>query len=160
IIIAVVGVVALAIFHPKFRQLLRIRFNAGVKAGSTAIEREQDEYNRLMALLPKQQEAVATVMADARIAGTNREAARRAVEQAEKDFYLGDDSGASEQTLLALAAASAEAQENVRVMAQIAEEAARAEDEAEAALDATIKALNKFKQQIERDKSKDKLAQA
>ncbi|MDQ5937072.1 MAG: hypothetical protein QG574_4431, partial [Cyanobacteriota bacterium erpe_2018_sw_21hr_WHONDRS-SW48-000092_B_bin.40] len=48
IILAVAGVIAGAIFSPKFRQLLRIRGGKAVDAGTTALEKEQDQYKLLV----------------------------------------------------------------------------------------------------------------
>ena len=68
ILLAVAGVIAGAIFSPKFRQLLRIRGGKAVDAGTTALEKEQDQYKQLVAKIPAQRDSVARTKAGAVIA--------------------------------------------------------------------------------------------
>src|SRR5438045_9571618 len=78
----VLGFLALAfvaglIFSPSFRQLCRIRSTPAVKKGSTAGEREKDIISQLMAKLPAQRQAVATVMANVSAAERTRDAKKK-----------------------------------------------------------------------------------
>jgi hypothetical protein len=68
ILLVVAGIVTGAIFSPKFRQLLRIRGGKAVDAGTTALEKEQDQYKVLVAKIPAQRTSVATTKAGAVIA--------------------------------------------------------------------------------------------
>ncbi len=161
IVLIVIGIAAALYFgHKGFQQLVRIWFNQTVKAGSTAVQREEDEYNRLSALLPVQEEAVTSVMADARVAAKDLKAAQDAVETAERDYNHADDLKATEGTLDSLATAWEDAKKHVVDMAAVATEAKKAADEAREALDETAKALKKFEQQLVRDKAKEKLTKA
>jgi len=158
--LVIAGVIGLAIFSPKFRQLLRIRGGKAIDAGSTAIEKEEDEYNRLAALLPQQRDKVTSVMATASQAAADLKAANKAVVDAENEYNTGEDLKASEATLDALATKWEEAKAHAASQAEIAKEAADAQAEAVDALEDTTKALAKFAKQLERDKSKVQLAGA
>jgi hypothetical protein len=65
ILLAVGGLAAAVIFIPSVRQLFRIRGGKVVDAGTTALEKEQDSYNQLVARLPKNRDAVARTKANA-----------------------------------------------------------------------------------------------
>ncbi len=161
ILLIVIGIAAALYFgHKGFKQLVRIWFNQTVKAGSTAVQREEDEYNRLIALLPVQEEAVTSVMADARTASKDLKTAQDAANEAEKNYNDAEDLKATEGTLDSLATSWEEAKKQVADMAAIATEAKKAADEARDALDETAKALKKFEQQLVRDKAKEKLTKA
>ena len=160
LLILLVGAVALYFGHKGFQQLVRIRTGKAIKAGSTAVEREEDEYKRLLGLLPTQEEAVTSVMADSRIAEKDLKAAKDAEGVAEKAYYDAEDLKASEGTLDTLATAWEDAKKHTADMAAVATEAKQAQDEAREALDETTKALKKFEQQLVRDKAKEKLTKA
>lgn len=160
IILAVVGVVALFIFNPKFRQLLRIKSDKAIDGATSAIEKEEDEYKRLLALLPVQRDKVTSVMATASQAASDLKRANQAVVDAEKEYNDAEDLKASEKALDALATKWEESKAAAASQAEIAKEASDAQDEAVSALDETTKALGKFASQLERDKSKVALAGA
>ena len=68
VLIIAAAIAAGAIFSPKFRQLLRIRGGKAIDAGTTALEKQQDQYKMLVAKIPAQRTSVATTKAGAVIA--------------------------------------------------------------------------------------------
>jgi hypothetical protein len=154
------GLVLLYFGHKGFQQLVRIKANKAIDSGTTPLEKEEDEYKRLLALLPEQRDKVTSVMATASQAAGDLKKANQAVEDAEREYNNGEDLKASEATLDALATAWDDAKKNAAELATIATEADAAQDEAVAALEETTRSLEKFSRQLERDKSKVQLAGA
>ncbi|GEM_PF-1139834 len=68
LILGAITLVAALAFSPSFRQLFRIRSGKAIDAGTTALEKEQDQYKLLTARIPAQRNSVATTKAGAVIA--------------------------------------------------------------------------------------------
>ena len=134
--LVIVGVVAGAIFSPKFRQLLRIRGGKAVDAGSSALEKQEDQYNQLVAKLPKQRESVAKTKANATIAQKRLGELQTKLGEIEGEFKLAEAQKAPDDVTNAIA------------------------DEALKALEETTKALAKFKDRIAADANKVELTKA
>ena len=160
VLIGIGVLVALYLGHAGFRQLVRVRTDKAIDAGTTAIEKQEDEYKRLRSQLTRQREAVTTVMARSRQSEKDLTAARAAVDAAENDYNMAEDMKASDETLDALATKWDDAKKNVDELATIATELKGAQEEAQEALADTIKSLEKFARQIEQDKAKDELTDA
>ena len=160
IILAVVGVGAGLVFSPKFRQLLRIQSGKAIDGASTALEKEKDEYNQLMAKLPTQRSAVQRVMGNASLAKKDLAAKEADVTRTKQEFSEAKGLGASEAALDELATKFAAAEAAVEEQKKIVADATQAADEARNALDATTKALAKFAARIEADGRKAELTQA
>jgi hypothetical protein len=159
------GVFALAmILSPSFRNkvlvTLRIRANDVLDKSTTPLEREKDEYEQLMAKLPKQRAAVISVMASANVAKKDLATALTQVEEAAKTYKEAKALGASEAALNEAAAKYSAAEEAVEAQKKIVAEATAAADEARRALESTAKALAKFAARIEQDERKTQLAEA
>jgi len=150
IILAVAAVAAGAIFSPKFRQLLRIRGGKAVDAGSTALEKEKDQYNQLVAKLPKQRDSVAKTKANATLAQKRLNELETKLGEIEGEFKLAESQKAD----------YAATEAAIATQKAVATEAASIADEALKALEETTKALAKFKSRIEADGNKVELTQA
>jgi phage shock protein A len=165
IILIVVGAFAAAmIFSKEFRnkvlQTLRIRANDALDGATTPLEREKDEFNKLMAKLASQRAAVAKVMANARLAQKELDAEIAEVERIEREYKEAKALGASEAALNELASKFAAAELAVEEQKKIVIDANAAAEEARQALDATVKALKKFEAQIQSDEQKAALTDA
>ena len=156
----VLAVVVGAIFSPAFRQLLRIRSSAAVKNGSTAVEKEKDIINQLMAKLPAQRSAVASVMA-------NVDAAQRAYDNKKKEadqlfakYQQYKGMNASADVLTQTSTQWQAAKNALPTLEQVLAEAHKNADEAQKALNSTIEALKKEQSNIQSDEAKAQLAAA
>ncbi len=154
ILLAVAGVIAGAIFSPKFRQLLRIRGGKAVDAGTTALEKEQDQYKMLVAKIPAQRTSVATTKAGAVIAQKKLAALTTKLGAIETEFKAADAQKAPATVVAAIEADYAATEQAIEAQKVIATEAAQIADEALQALEATTKALSKFQSRIEQDANK------
>jgi chromosome segregation ATPase len=160
IILAVAAVAAGAIFSPKFRQLLRIRGGKAVDAGSTALEKEKDQYNQLVAKLPKQRDSVAKTKANATLAQKRLNELETKLGEIEGEFKLAESQKAADDVTNAIADDYAATEAAIATQKAVATEAASIADEALKALEETTKALAKFKSRIEADGNKVELTQA
>ena len=156
IIVAVLGVLAAGmVFSSTFRNkvltTLRIRSNAVLDKATTAIEREKDEYNKLMGKLPGQRAAVTKVMGAAAVAKKDLDTAVKNVATSENEYKEAKGLGASEAALNELANKFSAAEQAVEDQKKIVAESNSAADEARNALDATTKALAKFASRVEGD---------
>src|SRR5688572_13249979 len=90
IYIALGAFAAAMIFWPDFRNkvltTLRIKANGALDGATTPLEREKDEYEKLLKKLSDQRRAVASVMASANIAKKDLAAAVNRVEQLGKEY--------------------------------------------------------------------------
>jgi translation initiation factor IF-2 len=165
LIVIVVGAFAAGmIFSKNFRdrvlQTLRIKSNSALDNATTALEREKDEYDQLVAKLPAQRAAVQKVMGNARIAQKDLDAKVADVARLEREYKEAKSLGASDAALDELATKYSEAEAAVEEQKKIVTEANAAADEARNALDATTKALGKFAARIEADGRKVELTEA
>ncbi len=154
ILLAVAAIAAGAIFSPKFRQLLRIRGGKAVDAGTTALEKEQDQYKVLVAKIPAQRTSVATTKAGAVIAQKKLAALTTKLGAIETEFKQADAQKAPANVVAAIEADYAATEQAIEAQKVIATEAAQIADEALQALEATTKALSKFQSRIEQDANK------
>ena len=158
--LVIVGVVAGAIFSPKFRQLLRIRGGKAVDAGSSALEKQEDQYNQLVAKLPKQRESVAKTKANATIAQKRLGELQTKLGEIEGEFKLAEAQKAPDDVTNAIADDYATTEAAIATQKTVAAEAASIADEALKALEETTKALAKFKDRIAADANKVELTKA
>ena len=154
ILLAVAGVIAGAIFSPKFRQLLRIRGGKAVDAGTTALEKEQDQYKQLVAKIPAQRDSVARTKAGAVIAQKKLGTLTEKLASIEAEYKQADAVKAPADVVAAIEADYTETEAAIEAQKKIASEAAAVADEALKALEETTKALGKFKSRIEQDANK------
>ena len=154
ILLVVAGIVTGAIFSPKFRQLLRIRGGKAVDAGTTALEKEQDQYKVLVAKIPAQRTSVATTKAGAVIAQKKLTTLTSKLSDIEAEFKQADAVQAPADVVAAIEADYAATEQAIEAQKVIASEAAQIADEALQALEATTKALSKFESRIEQDSNK------
>lgn len=165
IILTIVGVVlgigVIAYFaSSKFRQAARIKGNQAVDSMTTAVERQEDDYKQLLAKLPDQRRAVSRVMGNSEKADRDLTAAEKKVADLQGEYADAKASNAPSSVLDTLAEQWQAAKDDVDVKREIAELADQAEQEARAALDATTKALQKFKTQVQQGKAKAELTKA
>lgn len=164
ILIVVGAFVAGMVFSKNFRdrvlQTLRIKSNAALDKATTALERERDEYDQLVAKLPGQRAAVQKVMGNARIAQKDLDAKVADVARLEREYKEAKGLGASDAALDELATKFAAAEAAVEEQKKVVAEANAAAEEARNALDATVKALGKFAARIEADSRKVELTEA
>ena len=135
IILAVAAVAAGAIFSPKFRQLLRIRGGKAVDAGSTALEKEKDQYNQLVAKLPKQRDSVAKTKANATLAQKRLNELETKLGEIEGEFKLAESQKAADDVTNAIADDYAATEAAIATQKAVATEAASIADEALKALE-------------------------
>ena len=154
ILLVVAGVIAGAIFSPKFRQLLRIRGGKAVDAGTTALEKEQDQYKQLVAKIPAQRDSVARTKAGAVIAQKKLGTLNEKLAGIEAEYKQADNMKAPADVVAAIEADYTETEAAIEAQKKIASEAAAIADEALKALEETTKALGKFKSRIEQDANK------
>ena len=154
ILLVVAGIVTGAIFSPKFRQLLRIRGGKAVDAGTTALEKEQDQYKVLVAKIPAQRTSVATTKAGAVIAQKKLATLITKLGDIETEFKQADAVKAPADVVAAIEADYVATEQAIEAQKVIATEAAQIADEALQALEATSKALGKFASRIEQDSNK------
>jgi len=154
VLVAVAAVVAGLIFSPSFRQLLRIRSGKAIDAGSSALEKEQDQYKVLTARIPAQRTSVATTKANAVIANKKLTALSDKLAGLETEFKQADAQKAPADVVSAIEAEYSETEAAITAQKTIATEAANIADEALKALEQTAKALGKFQSQIEQDANK------
>ena len=160
LIIVAVLFAAGMLFWPKFRQLVRIRSNDAVDGMSTAIEKEKDEYKQLVAKLPKQREAVSSVMARSTQADKALADAEARVTELQGKYVTAKNANAPDTVLDKYATEWEESKADVDAKRAIAEELNSAEEEAISALEETTEALKKFADKIERDEGKAELTKA
>jgi len=154
ILLAVAGVIAGAIFSPKFRQLLRIRGGKAVDAGTTALEKEQDQYKLLVGRIPAQRDSVARTKAGAVIAQKKLGTLTAKLASIEAEYKQADAAKAPADVVAAIEADYTATEAAIEEQKKIASEAAAVADEALKALEETTKALGKFKSRIEQDANK------
>ncbi|MBP9091033.1 hypothetical protein KBI23_08390 [bacterium] len=154
LILTAIAFIGGAIFSPKFRQLLRIRGGKAVDAGTTALEKQQDQYQVLVAKIPAQRTSVATTKAGAVIAKNKLNALNTKLGDIETEFKQADAQKAPANVVAAIEADYAATEQAIEAQKVIATEAAQIADEALQALEATTKALSKFKDRIEQDANK------
>ncbi len=154
LILTAIAFIGGAIFSPKFRQLLRIRGGKAVDAGTTALEKQQDQYQVLVAKIPAQRTSVATTKAGAVIGKNKLNALNTKLGDIETEFKQADAQKAPANVVAAIEADYAATEQAIEAQKVIATEAAQIADEALQALEATTKALSKFKDRIEQDANK------
>ncbi|MFA6211501.1 MAG: hypothetical protein WC714_18840 [Candidatus Obscuribacterales bacterium] len=154
VIVVVSAIVAGLIFSPKFRQLFRIRFGKAVDAGTTALEKEKDQYNLLVARIPAQRDSVARTKAGAVIAKKKLGTLTDKLAAIEVEYKQADAVKAPADVVAAIEADYAATEAEIEAQKAIATEAAAVADEALKALEETTKALGKFKSRIEQDANK------
>ncbi|CAN5377266.1 hypothetical protein BH11CYA1_BH11CYA1_38570 [soil metagenome] len=154
IILAVVAVIAGAAFSPKFRQLLRIRGGKAVDSGTSALEKEQDQYKLLVAKIPAQRDSVARTKAGAVIANKKLTTLGDKLTAIEAEYKQADQMKAPADVVGAIEADYAATEAAIADQKKIAAEASAVADEALKALEETTKALGKFKSRIEQDANK------
>lgn len=148
IVLAVLGVV-LFFAWPAFRQMLRIRGNAAVSKGTTAVERNKDRYKQLKGLLPAQRESVAQCMATVDDITKDLGQAEAAVVAVQDQYKTAKEMNASEAALDKLGKDFEAAEGKVTKVKGRLAEAKSASDEAQAALDSTIESLQAFADKVE-----------
>jgi hypothetical protein len=156
-ILAIVAAVAIAaglVFSPKFRQLFRIRVGGAVDQGTSALEKEKDQYNQLVAKIPAQRNSVARTKAGAVIAQKKLSELTTKLAGIETEYKQADSVKADATVLEAIEADFAATEAAIAEQKKIADEAASIADEALKALEDTTKALGKFKSRIEQDANK------
>lgn len=124
ILLAVAGVIAGAIFSPKFRQLLRIRGGKAVDAGTTALEKEQDQYKVLVAKIPAQRDSVARTKAGAVIAQKKLGTLTEKLASIEAEYKQADTAKAPADVVAAIEADYTETEAAIEAQKKIASEAA------------------------------------
>ena len=154
VLIIAAAIAAGAIFSPKFRQLLRIRGGKAIDAGTTALEKQQDQYQVLVAKIPAQRTSVATTKAGAVIAQKKLATLTGKLATLETEFKAADAQKAPADVVAAIEAEYGETEQAIEAQKVIAAEAAQIADEALQALEATTKALSKFQSRIEQDANK------
>jgi hypothetical protein len=163
IILAVVGAVVVAAISPKFRQMVRILFNGNVDKATTAIQKEEDEYEQLLAQGKKQREAVATVMARAQVASHELTDLAKAADDLKNKYKLAKTAPAgkiSDETLNAVAEQWKTANDAVEAKRAMVTELEGMATEAQKTLETTQKAMVSFREKIKSDKSKAELTKA
>jgi hypothetical protein len=159
-LIIAAAIAAGAIFSPKFRQMLRIRGGKAVDASTTALEKQQDSYDQLVARLPKNRAAVAQTKANAVIQQRKLTDLQTKLDGLKKEYKLANDQQANATTTTAIETDFAETKAAIEAQTAVATEAGNIANEALNALEQTTKALGKFKDQIERDGNKVQLKEA
>lgn len=160
ILLAVGGLAAAVIFIPSVRQLFRVRGGKVVDAGTTALEKEQDSYNQLVARLPKNRDAVARTKANAVIQQRKLADLQKQLDGLKADYKLAHDQNATEAAMSAIESNFASTKAQIETQTAVATEANSVANEALTALEQTTKALGKFKDQIEADGNKVQLKEA
>jgi hypothetical protein len=156
-ILAILAAVAVAgglVFSPKFRQLFRIRVGGAVDQGTSALEKEKDHYNQLVAKIPAQRDSVARTKAGAVIANRKLTQLTEKLAGIEAEYKQADAVKADATVLAAIEADFAATEAAIEEQKKIAAESANIADEALKALEETTKALGKFKSRIEQDANK------
>jgi len=154
LILGAIAFVAALAFSPAFRQLFRIRSGKAIDAGSSALEKQQDQYKLLTSRIPAQRNSVATTKAGAVIAQKKLNALTEKLTALETEFKAADTQKAPADVVSAIEAEYASTEAAITEQKTIATEAANVADEALKALEQTVKALAKFATQIERDSNK------
>ena len=154
-----VAAVAAYFFVPSFGQLVRTVWRSITGAFVSDLAKQKDEYERLSNLLPLQTKAAADVMARAKQAKEDWDAAEQAVTAAEAKFNRHADSASVEEKRK-LASNYTEAQKTAAAKKAIAENLAQEADDAVNEIDDTTKALEGFATQISNDEAKVSLAAA
>jgi hypothetical protein len=158
--IAVVGIGGGLIFSPKFRQMLRIRTGKAVDAATTAIEKEQDEYDQLVAKLPAQRTAVAKVIAAAGLAAADMRRLQDESTRVKSEYQQAKLLGASEAALDDLGTQYQHTLDAIQSKKEECTIANQAANEARETLDQTVAALKRFAAKVESDKGKAELTKA
>jgi hypothetical protein len=153
-IIAAVAVAAGLVFSPKFRQLFRIRVGGAVDQGTSALEKEKDQYNLLVAKIPAQRNSVARTKAGAVMAQKKLAQLTEKLAGIEAEYKQADAVKADASVLEAIEADFAATEAAIEEQKKIAAESANIADEALKALEETSKALGKFKSRIDQDANK------
>ncbi len=156
----VLAVAAGLVFSPSFRQLLRIRSSAAVKSGSTAVEKEKDIITQLMAKLPAQRQAVASVMANVDAAQRAYDAKKAEADQLFAKYQQYKGMNASADVLTQTSTQWQAAKAALPTLEGVLAEAHKNADDAQKALNSTIEALKKEQANIQSDEAKAQLAAA
>lgn len=155
ILLAGVAVAAVGayFFIPSFGQLVRTAWRGVLGVFMSDIAKQKDEYARLEALIPVQTKNAAGVMARAKQAQEDYEAAESAVTAAEAKFNKLKDAATPDEKR-ALAVKWQDAQKVAATKKAQAESLATEADEANTELEDTAKLMGTFAQQIQTDEGK------
>jgi hypothetical protein len=164
-IAAIIGALVIggAIFSPKFKQMLYILVGVQVDKATTAIQKEEYEYDQLIAQGKKQREAVATVMARAQVASHDLTDLAKVADDLKNKYKLAKTAPAgkiSDETLNAVAEQWKTANEAVEAKRAMVTELEGMATEAQKTLETTQKAMVAFREKIKSDKSKAELTKA
>lgn len=158
--VAGIAIAAGAIFSPKFRQMLRIRGGKAVDGATTALEKETDQYNQLVAKLPAQRTSVAKTKANATIQQKTLDGLNTKLASLESEFKTADAAKAEASVVEAITSEYASVEAQIADQKKVVELAVSAANEAVKAYEQTARDLGKFKDRIAADGNKVDLADA